>query len=92
MNKPKFSLGQLVATPAALRALEEAGQSPAFFLERHLNGDWGEVDASDWRANDEALVTGERLLSAYQTLRGVKIWIITEADRSSSCCLLPSEY
>jgi hypothetical protein len=42
--------------------------------------------------NDEALVNGERLLSAYQTLKGVKIWIITEADRSSTCCLLPAEY
>jgi hypothetical protein len=90
--KPKFSLGQLVATPGALRALEEAGQSPGFFLDRHVVGDWGEVDAEDWRANDEALVSGERLLSAYTTLRGVKIWIITEADRSSTCCLLPSEY
>ncbi len=90
--KAKFPLGQLVATPGALRALEEAGQSPAFFLEKHLAGDWGEVDASDWRANDEALVTGERLLSAYRTLRGTKIWVITEADRSSTCTLLPSEY
>ena len=90
--KPKFQLGQLLATPGALRALEEAGQSPAFFLDRHLAGDWGEVDAEDKRANDEALVTGERLLSAYRTLKGQRIWIITEADRSSTCCLLPEEY
>ena len=87
--KSKFQLGQLVATPGALRALEEAGQSPAFFLDRHLAGDWGEVDAEDKRANDEALITGERLLSAYRTLKGARIWIITEADRSSTCCLLP---
>jgi hypothetical protein len=90
--KAKFNLGQLVATPGALQALEEAGQSPAFFLDKHLAGDWGEVDADDRRANDEALITGERLLSAYRTLRGTKIWVITEADRSSTCCLLPSEY
>jgi hypothetical protein len=90
--KPKFQLGQLVATPGALRALEEAGQSPAFFLEKHMSGDWGEVNNEDKRLNDEALVTGERLLSAYRTLKGVKIWVITEADRSSTCCLLPSEY
>ncbi len=90
--KPKFSLGQLVATPGALRAMEEAGQSPGYFLERHLAGDWGEVDQDDWRANDEALVSGERLLSAYRTLRGTKLWIITEADRSSTCCLRPEEY
>jgi hypothetical protein len=92
MNKPKFSLGQIVATPGALRVLEESGQTPAFFLERHQKGDWGEVDADDKRANDEALVTGERLLSAYRTLKGQKLWIITEADRSSSCVLLPEEY
>ena len=88
----KFPLGQLVATPGALQALQEAGQSPAFFLDKHISGDWGEVCAEDKRLNDEALVSGERLLSAYRTLRGVKIWIITEADRSSTCCLLPSEY
>ena len=88
----KFLLGQLVATPGALQALQEAGQSPAFFLDKHVSGDWGEVCAEDKRLNDESLVSGERLLSAYRTLRGVKIWIITEADRSSTCCLLPSEY
>ena len=90
--KPKFPLGQLVATPGALRALQEAGQSPAFFLERHVAGDWGEIDEEDKRLNDEALVNGDRLLSAFRTLRGARIWIITEADRSSTCCLLPSEY
>ena len=92
MTKPKFSLGQLVATPGALRALEEAGQSPGYFLDRHMVGDWGEVDAEDQRANDEALVSGERLLSAYKTLLGVRLWCITEADRSSTCLLLPEEY
>ena len=90
--KTKFQLGQLVATPGALRTLEEAGQSPAYFLERHLAGDWGEVDAEDWRANDEALVHGERLLSAYRTLTQIRLWCITEADRSSTCLLLPEEY
>jgi hypothetical protein len=92
MAKPKFGLGQLVATPGALKAMEEAGQSPSFFLAKHLAGDWGDVDAEDQRANDEALVNGERLLSAYRTLRGVRLWVITEADRSSTCCLLPEEY
>jgi hypothetical protein len=92
MTKPKFNLGRVVATPGALQALQDSAQSPSFFLEKHLAGDWGEVDADDQRANDEALVNGERLLSAYKTLKGVKIWIITEADRSSTCCLLPSDY
>jgi hypothetical protein len=96
-NKPKFQLGQTLATPGALRALEEAGQSPAFFLEKHLSGDWGEVNDEDKRLNDEALVDGSRLLSAYTTLKKTKIWIITEAAddqgrRAASTILLPSEY
>ncbi len=97
MAKPKFSLGRLLATPAALRAMEEAGQSPGYFLERHIAGDWGEVDEEDKRANDQALVDGSRILSAYRTLKGVRIWIITEAAddegrRAASTAILPSEY
>ena len=95
--KPKFQLGQLLATPGALKALVEAGQSPAFFLDRHLAGDWGEVDAEDKRANDQALVSGERLLSAYRTLKGERIWVITEAAgddgrRAANTILTPHEY
>lgn len=89
---PKFPLGQLVATPGALEALQAAGQSPAEFLARHQIGDWGEVDAEDRRANDEALIQGERLLSAYRTATNTRLWVITEADRSSTCVLLPEEY
>jgi hypothetical protein len=91
-NLPKFPLGQLVATPGALEALQAAGQSPAESLDRHVRADWGEVDAHDKAANDEALVHGERLLSAYRTRKGEKLWVITEADRSSTCVLLPEEY
>jgi hypothetical protein len=39
--RPKFQLGQTLATPGALQAIETAGQSPAFFLDRHVQGDWG---------------------------------------------------
>ncbi len=95
-QRPKFRLGQLVATPAALEALQKAGQSPAEFLARHQIGDWGEVDAEDRRANDEALVQGERLRSAYRTRLGTKLWIITDVtddngQRPVSTLLLPSE-
>ncbi len=66
-------------------------------LNRHAAGDWGEVDEEDWASNDQALVDGSRLLSAYRTLKGVKIWVITEAaddngQRASTCCLLPEDY
>ena len=91
MKSAKFDLGQIVATPGALEALGSAGQSPAEFLTRHVQGDWGEVDDEDKQANDDALKTGARLLSAYTAL-DERIWIITEADRSSTCILLPSEY
>lgn len=90
--QPKFRLGQVVATPGALEVLSESSQTPFDFLSRHLAGDWGIVDDEDKQANDDALIHGERLLSAYLTHKGVKIWIITEADRSSTCLLLPDEY
>ncbi len=91
-QSPRFSLGQVVATPGALEALKESGESPSVFLDRHAQGDWGEVCEDDWRLNDEALKDGSRLLSLYTTKRGEKLWIITEADRSVTTLLLPSEY
>ena len=62
-GKPKFSLGQILATPGALEALQESGQTPAFFLARHVKGDWGEVCDEDKQANDQAFVDGSRLLA-----------------------------
>ena len=93
-NRPKrlFSLGRCVATPGALEALAAAGQTPGTFLDRHICGDWGEVDAEDQQANQDALLHGERLLSAYRTSLNVRIWVITEADRSVTTILLPGEY
>ena len=92
-----FQLGQIVATPAALKAIEDAGQAPDFFLDKHAAGDWGEVDAGDRRANEDALVSGDRLLSAYRTLKNVQLWIITEAkddqgNRAATTLLLPQQY
>ncbi len=87
-----FDLGQVVATPGALDALRRSSQSPAEFLRRHVSGDWGDVDAHDSQANWDALREGGRLLSSYKTRLGDVLWVITEADRSSTCLLLPSEY
>ncbi len=91
-STPLFSLGRLVATPGALEALQRSGQSPTAFLARHVSGDWGDVSAEDKRLNDEAVKDGTRILSAYRTIAGVRIWVITEADRSSSFLLLLDEY
>jgi len=88
----KFEPGRIVATPGALDAMEEAGDNPASFLARHLAGDWGELDAEDARENEFSLANGFRLLSAYRLRNGVKIWVITEADRSATTFLLPEEY
>jgi hypothetical protein len=92
ITKPKFRLGKLVATPGALDALTEAEQTPMEFISRHLKGDWGECCEEDRQANEDALQHGERLFSVYRTAKDKKLWIITEADRSSTCVLLPKEY
>lgn len=94
MNRllPKFSLGRIVATPGALEAVQEANQNPFEFIQRHQSGDWGELCAEDIRENEFSLKNGFRLLSAYRTLHDVKVWIITEADRSVTTLLLPNEY
>jgi hypothetical protein len=88
----KFPLGQVVSTPGALDALSRAGQDAWEFIVRHISGDWGELDEEDRRENEVSLKEGFRILSAYRLADGTKIWIITEADRSSTCILLPDEY
>lgn len=92
IDAPKFSLGQLVATPGALSALAANAQQALDLICRHVHGDWGEVDAQDKRANDRSLKDKNRLLSAYRLKDGTRVWIITEADRSATTILLPEEY
>jgi hypothetical protein len=92
MSTAKFPLGQTVATPGALEALEQAGQDPAALLARHQSGDWGDLDAEDKQENELSLKQGFRLLSAYHLTTGTKVWVISEADRSATAILLPSEY
>lgn len=92
MTQPLFPLGKIVATPGAIKALQDAQQNPAVFLHRHRTGDWGDCDEADRKENDLSVREGFRILSAYRTSAGQKIWVITEADRSSTCILLPDEY
>ncbi len=92
MNKQLFPIGKVVATPAALELLERHSMTPMQFLQRHVSGDFGDLCEEDKEANNEAIWNKERILSYYKINETDKIWIITEADRSSSCCLLPEEY
>jgi len=87
-----LQLGQVVATPGAVEALNAAEQTASHFLNRHLSGDWGDLCDEDRQLNDEATRNGSRVLSSYTLSTGQKMWIITEADRSSTCLLLPCEY
>ncbi len=75
-------------------ALEDAGDPTMGMglLQRHLDGDWGDISEEDREANNLALQNGGRLLSAYRMGSGVKLWVITEADRSVTTVLLPDEY
>ena len=88
----RFELGRVVATSGAFSAFEKAAQLPAAFLDRHVNGDWGEVPDADKQENELSVEQGFRILSAYTTSAGDKIWILTEADRSATILMLPEEY
>ena len=92
LGPARFPLGRILPTPGALQALEKAGQQPQEFLDRHANGDWGQVDSHDANENEISLQRGFRLLSSYTTGAGDRLWIITEADRSATTLLLPEEY
>ena len=87
-----FPLGQIVATPGALEALESSLQTPAEFLTRHARGDWGDLSADDIAENEFSVKTGCRLLSSYLTASGQRPWVITEAQRDLTTLLLPDEY
>ena len=84
-------LGRVVATPGALKLLSEIGEDPFDYLARHATGDWGDLCAFDRGQNEIALREGYRVLSSYDVPAG-RVWIITEADRSTTTILLPEEY
>ena len=89
--KPLFALGDIVATPGALDLLDRQATDALSLLARHIRGDWGVVPAEDAVANWSALDCGLRIMSSY-SLGEERLWVITEADRRSTCLLLPDEY
>lgn len=89
-RSPRFELGQVVITRNALEAL--APEDVQRSLARHVSGDWGEVDSHDRLVNEQALASGCRIFSVYRGRGGQRFWVITEADRSSTCVLLPEDY
>ena len=96
-QETRFTLGQIVSTPGALEALQRNNSTGLEFLSRHAKGDWGIVCEEDKQANEDALKTGARLMSAYFLPDETKMWIITEAQddngvRSATTFLLPEEY
>ena len=91
-TEPRFLLGQCVATPGALGVLQAQNLTPWTFVSRHHAGDWGDVCAEDAQLNNQALIAGTRLLSMYVLPDGQRLYVITEADRSSTTLLLPEEY
>jgi len=88
----RFKSGRVVMTPGAMDLLASYGKLVWEFVARHLMGDWGDLTHEDKRANEDALVSGARVFSAYLLKTGEKIWVITEASRESTTVLLPSEY
>ena len=105
-NSAKFPLGQIVATPGALELLQETGFSAAALISRHVHADWGDVCDEDRAENDFAITHHIRILSCYRLVDAERLaatprdkrsslptlWIITEADRSVTTLLLPSDY
>lgn len=94
LNEPKFlfPLGKVYLTIGARESLNESFENASVFLEKHQTGNWGEVCEDDKKENELSVKEGFRILSVYRTSKNEKIWIITEADRSSTTILLPSEY
>ena len=91
-TRPLFSLGRIVATPGVITLFEEHDINPFEYLDQHIRGLWGdELPPEDWKSNDEALIHGWRLFSAY-VVKETKIWVISDWDRSVTTLLLPAEY
>jgi hypothetical protein len=91
-NPTLFRLGDICITSGAQAALTAHAVNPATLLDRHVTGDWSNLSPGDIKANRDAVADGARVLSSYRIAPKIRIWLITEADRTSSMILLPEEY
>lgn len=89
---PLFGLGRVVTTPGAFFVLGMRGRSPEEFIQRHVTGDWGDLDEHDAQMNERALQEGWRIFSRYELGGGTQIYVITEWNRSATTILLADEY
>ncbi|MEH1019570.1 type I restriction endonuclease subunit M [Acinetobacter baumannii] len=86
-----FALGQVVTTKNAVEFMNQHGIIPLDLLYRHQHGDWGDLNESDRESNEQALIEDHRIFSSYK-FSNEKVWVITEADRTLTTILLPSDY
>lgn len=93
LSQPRFQAGHVVMTMGVNDLVQRGAFNPGPYLRRHLRGDWGDLCDDDRHQNDAALKSGEdRLFSSYRVTNDLKLWIITEWDRSVTTLLLPEEY
>jgi len=85
--RPLFNLGKICASPGAADLNIDLGA----YLQGHVCGDWGNLEAGEQKANESALTCGGRILSCY-TVSGIKLYVITEANRLSTTITIADEY
>jgi len=90
-GRVRFASGRWCCTRGVITFAVGHGVSLTELVERHLRGDWGDLSAADKRENEASIRLGLRILSAY-VVRGTKLYVITEADRSTTTVLLADEY
>jgi hypothetical protein len=94
----KLKLGKLVATRGVSDRMQRDLAFAAFVsksIRRYKEGDWGDISKEDMAQNDYSVDHGERILAVYEqdsVKEPMKIWIITERDRSATTILFPEEY
>lgn len=96
----KIALGSVAFTSTLVHELGGAAQAVdivAPLLVRHAQGDWGDIGDDDKALNDQSLVDGVgRVMSVYLVElpagEQLRLWIITNGDRSVTTAMLPEDY